>query len=237
MAGALDPVSVPNESVRMANTADHFDSSEHELNLGTVDQLRVRVSYGRMLDGPSHDVFLLDVPVEADEAFDETPYIGALEPILYAGAETPLVYSMHVSRHHTSWGPALGEAEIRLNLTTGSRSATIGATALDALTLAFRSVLEHVTGRPERPEPRHDDAIALARVRVEEAFPEVHSDLLSVSDEEHRAAHGSWSIGLRTRDLDRYVVVIGFLDGYPDSAHIRHQPRSEVLDSVGSEIP
>jgi hypothetical protein len=221
----------------MANEAsDRSDSSEHELNLGSVDQMRVRVDYGRMLDGPSHDVFLLDMQVAATEAFDEMPYLEALEPILYAGAETPLVYSVNVNRHHTSWGSALGEAEIRLNLTTGRMSAMLAPTALDAVTLAFRRVREHAGG-PVRPKLRHDDAIALARVRVEEAYPEVHSDALSVSDEEHRAAHDSWSIGLRTKDLDRYVVVIGFLDGYAGSAHVRHQPRSEVLDSVGSEIP
>jgi hypothetical protein len=216
-------------------SADHSAPSEHELNLGTIDQLRVRVGFGRMLDGPAHDVFLLDVPVAAGEAFDETPYLEALEPILYAESETPLVYSVNLNRHHMSWGPSAGEAEIRLHVTTGSVSARLTSTALDAVTVAFRKVFEH-SGRPAR-ELRHDDAIALARVRVEEAYPEVHSDVLSVSDEEHRASHGSWSIGLRTRDLDRYVVVIGFVDGYADSAHIRHQPRSEVLDSVGSEIP
>jgi hypothetical protein len=65
----------------------------------------------------------------------------------------------------------------------------------------------------------------------------VHSDVLSVSEEEHRAAQGSWSVGLRTRELDRYLVVVGFLDGYAGSAHVRHEPRSEVLDAVGSESP
>jgi hypothetical protein len=234
----LDPGTVANEAGRMAKAAaDHSDASGHVLSLGKVDRIRIRVAYGRDLDGPSHDVFLLDVPLAAaEEAFDEMPYLEALEPILYAGAEIPADYSVHLTRHHTSFGTTAGQAEIRMNLTTRSGSATLRATALEAVTLAFRRVLDH-TGRPERPELRHDDAIARARFQAQEAYPEMSSGGLSVSDEEHRATHGSWSVGLRTGDLDRYVVVVGFLDGYTGSAHVRHQPRSEVLDSVGSEAP
>ena len=210
------------------------DASGHVLNLGRVDLVRVRVSYGRMLEGPEHDVFLLDLPGggEEEEPFDEMPYLEALEPILYSDTETPSVYSVHVNRSHTSWGSGAGDVEIRMSLTTGLRATT--KPAFQAVTDAFRRVLEHA-GRLEPAAFGHDEAIASARTRVEEAYPAVHSDALRISSEEHRAAQGSWSVGLTTRDLDRYVVVVGFLDGYPGSAHVRHEPRSEVLDSLGSE--
>jgi len=205
----------------------------HVLNLGRVDLVRVRVSYGRMLEGPEHDVFLLDLPGGGgEEPFDEMPYLEALEPILYSDADRPSVYSVHVNRSHTSWGSGAGEVEIRMSLTTGLRSTS--QSAFDAVTDAFRRVLEHA-GRLEPVALGHDDAIASARTRVEEAYPAVHSDVLRISSEEHRAAQGSWSVGLTTRDLDRYVVVVGFLDGYAGSAHVRREPRSEVLDSLGSE--
>ncbi|MCW2768443.1 MAG: hypothetical protein JWO11_4402 [Nocardioides sp.] len=222
----------------MANAAaDHSDTSGRVLSLGRVDQLRVRVAYGRKLDGPSHHVFLLDVPLAGvEEAFDEMPYLEALEPILYAGAGAPREYSVHLNRHHTSVGAVAGRVEIGMDLTTGGRTSTLSTPALDAVTLAFRSVLDRAGGS-EHLELRHDDAIVRARVQVHEAYPELNPDELSVSDEEHRAAQGSWSVGLRTSDLNRYVVVVGFLDGYPGSAHILHEPRSEVLDSVGSEVP
>ena len=217
--------------------ADEPRASGHELQLGRVDQVRVRVGYGRTPDGPAYEVFLLDLPeAGTGGTFDEMPYLEALEPILYALADAPLDYSVHVDRSRTSWSSAAGDVEIRVSLTTGSTSTTLGATALDAVTNAFRTVLD-LAGPSEPLLLGHDEAIARARARVEEAFPEVHSDVLSVSEEEHRAAQGSWSVGLRTRDLDRYLVVVGFLDGYAGSAHVRHEPRSEVLDAVGSESP
>lgn len=211
-------------------------ASGHELQIGRIDQVRVRVGYSRTPDGPAYEVFLLDLPgAGTDGTFDEVPYLEALEPILYALADPPLDYSVHVDRSRTSRAAA-GDVEIRVSLTTGSTSIAFGATALDGVKNAFRTVLE-VAGPPESPVLRHDEAIARAMVRVEEAFPDVHSDVLSVSEEEHRAAQGSWSVGLRTRELDRYLVVVGFLDGYAGSAHVRHEPRGEVLDAVGSESP
>jgi len=211
--------------------------SGHELQLGRIDQVRVRVGYGRTPDGPAYEVFLLDLPeAGTGGTFDEMPYLEALEPILYALADRPLDYSVHVDRSRTSRGSAAGDVEIRVSLTTGSTSIALGATALDAVANAFRTVLK-LAGPPKPLVLGRDEAIARAMARVEEAFPEVHSDVLSVSDEEHRAAQGSWSVGVRTRDLDRYLVVVGFLDGYAGSAHVRHEPRSEVLDAIGSESP
>jgi hypothetical protein len=211
--------------------------ARHELHLGRVDQVRVRVAYSRMLDGPAYDVFVLDVPgVGAEGAFDEMPYLETLEPILYADERAPRDYSVHVNRNHTSWGAAAGDVELRVNLIGPRMATTLTAPALDAVADAFRTVLE-MGGPPEPVELGEDEAVATACARVEEAYPQVHSDVLSVSEVEHRPAQRAWSVGLRTRDLDRYLVVVGFLDGYAGSTHIRHEPRSEVIDSVGSETP
>jgi hypothetical protein len=117
-----------------------------------------------------------------------------------------------------------------------SMSTTLSAAALDAVTAAFWAVLDRGSA-PEPVELLEEEAVASACARVEEAYPHVHSDVLTVSEVEHRAAQRAWSVGLRTRDLDRYLVVVGFLDGYAGSTHIRHEPRSEVRDSVGSETP
>lgn len=220
----------------MARTAaDPPDSSGRVLHLGRVDRLRVRVGYGPALGEPARDVLLLDVPLTGPDTFDEEPYLEALEPILYAAPAALLPYSVHLDRHHTSLGSVAGEVEIRMDLTTGA--GPLPTEAIEAVAHAFRRILDHA-GAPERPELRHDDAIDRARAHVREAYPEMDPVELSVSDEEHRPAQGSWSIGLRRRtDLDRYVVVVGFLDGHPGSAHVHHHRRSEVLDSVGSEVP
>lgn len=222
----------------MARTAaDPSDSSGRVLQLGRVDQLRIRVRYGPTLEDPAHDVFLLDVPLAAADTFDEKPYLEALEPILYAAAAAPLPYSVHLHRHHTSLETAGGQVEIRMDLATGAESTRLPTAAIDAVAAGFRRVLDH-TGPPGSPELRHDDAIDRARTHVQEAYPEMDPAELAVSDEEHRPAQGSWSVGLRRHtDLDRYVVVVGFLEGCPRSAHVHHHRRSEVLDSVGSEVP
>lgn len=217
-------------------TADPSDSSGRVLHLGRVDQLRVRVGYGPALGDPPRDVFLLDVPLEAADTFDEEPYLEALEPVLYAAVTAPLPYSVHLDRHHTSHGSSAGEVEIRMELSTGGESGSLPTGAIEAVAHGFRRILDHA-GPPGRLELRHDDAIDRARAQVREAYPEMDPAELSVSDEEHRPAQGSWSIGLRRHtDLDRYVVVVGFLDGHPGSAHVHHHRRSEVLDSVGSEV-
>lgn len=220
----------------MATTAaDPSGSSAHVLHLGRVDRLRVRVGYGPALGEPPRDVFLLEVPLTASHTFDEKPCLEALEPILYPAPAAPLPYSVHLDRHHTSLGSTAGEVGIRMDLGTGSGS--LPATAVEAVALGFRRILDHA-GAHDRPQLHHDDAIDRARTHVQRAYPELDPADLSVSDEEHRPAQGSWSIGLRRHtDLDRYVVVVGFLDGHAGSAHVHHHRRSEVLDSVGSEVP
>ena len=44
---------------------------------------------------------------------------------------------------------------------------------------------------------------------------------------------GTWSIGLSLESTVRFEVLLGFVDGIPDSTQIRHLPFGEVVDSVG----
>jgi hypothetical protein len=204
------------------------------LDLGDVDLVRVRVGYGHLPDGPEHDVFLLELGgAGGAPGFDEGPVLEALQPVVGAGGAPARPFSLQVSRHHNSWRPGKSDLEVRVSLATGRNAPRLSADAVAEVADAFRAVRSLVGSAAAEPLPR-DDAIARAFLLVGRFYPEVHSDVLSLSDEQHVAPHGAWSIGLRTRHLDRYVVELGFVDGDPACAHLRHERRSEVMDSVGT---
>ena len=132
------------------------DPSLPLLTLGRVHRLRVQVGYRARPDGPAYQQFLLDVPVPglvAQGAFDEARVLAALEPVVYAGADTPRHYSIHEHRWHTSWGPSPGALEIGLLVTTGTPTVAASEAPLDGVTRAFRDLLALV-GRP-RPVPTY----------------------------------------------------------------------------------
>lgn len=210
------------------------ESAGHTLDLGRVDELRIRVSYARMLDGPAFNVFFLDVhPTTApDERFDEMPYLDALGPLVHVGG-APLPYSVHVNRTHSTRGTGAGEVDIVVALTMRGYSTALGRVSVDAVRGCFRRILEYVGGLPTAL-PTRTEAITEARLRVEYAYPDVHADHLAVTNEEHRP-NRSWSVGLMTPDLTRFQVVLGFAEGAPGTAHIRRITRSEVVDSVGTD--
>jgi hypothetical protein len=203
------------------------------LHLGRVDQLRVRLTYSRVLEGPAHDVFLLDVqPKDPTERFDEAPYLEMLEPVLHTHGAAPDPCVVHVNRTHRSWTASPGDAEIAIALSTG-RATALDHDSTEVVRSAFRKVLEHVDA--ERTPPlSHHEAIIQARLRVEEAYPEAHADRLAVTDEEHIAARGMWSVGLVLSNLVRFHVLLGFVDGVAHTTHIRRMPGSEIVDSVGT---
>ncbi len=206
------------------------------LTLGAVHRLRVQVGYRARPDGPAHQQFLLDVPVPglvAQEAFDGARVLAALEPVVYAGADTPRHYSIHEHRWHTSWGPSPGAVEIGVLVTTGSRSEAVSEAPVDGVTRAFRDLLELV-GRPRPVPTSRDAAIQRARDAAATAYA-VEAGALSLSTEEHHLATGSWRLRLRTTSGDGYDVVVGLVDAYIGSVRVRHAGRTEVYDSVGSE--
>ena len=223
----------------MASPAVGEESPHPLLTLGRVDRVRVQVGYRERPDGPVHEHFLLDLPVPETGtardhvAFDEPRLLAALEPVLYAGAEAPRHYSLHQHRWHTSWGPSPGVLEVGLLVTTGTRTAAVAEAVHDGVTRAFRDLLESA-GRPEPAPTSRDAALVRARRSAATAYAR-DPDALSVSREAHHPADNSWRVGLRTTDGDEYDVVVGIVDGYAGSVRVRHEERTEVFDSVGSE--
>ena len=220
--------------------SDAVDSPRRLLTLGRVDLVRVQVGYRASPDDRAYLHFLLDLSVPEAEsardqgAFDERQVLAALEPALYAGAETPRHYSLHQHRWHSSWGASPAALEIGLLVTTGTRSTpAVREAAHDGVTRAFRHLME-VVGRPEPTPTSRDVAIRCARGGAATAYA-VDPDALSLSAEEHHPAENSWTVSLRTPGGDEYDVVVGIVDGYAGSVRVRHHPRIEASDSIGPE--
>ena len=214
-------------------------SSRPLLTLGRVDRLRVQVGYRVSPDGPAYQQFLLDVPV-ADpddvrnpDAFTEQQVLAALEPVLYAGAEAPRHYSLHQHRWHTSWGASPGSLEIGLLVTIGARTPAVLEASQSAVSGAFQDLLDLAGPQEPTPTPR-DVAILRARRSAATAYG-LDPDALSLSAEQHHASSNSWNVGLRSAAGDEYDVLVGLVDGYAGSVRVRHEHRTEVSDSVGSD--
>ena len=210
--------------------------SRRLLTLGRVDRLLVQVGYRATPDGPAHEQFLLDLAVpEAPDAqletLSETDILATLEPVLLVGSDVPRHYSLHQHRWHTSWGASPGALEIGLLVTTEARTTMLSAAALDRVTVAFRDVLDKV-GRPEQTPISRDTAILRARRSAATSYA-LDPDHLSVSAEEHHASENSWTVGLRAGVGEEYDVVVGLVDGYAGSVRVRHEERTEIVDSVG----
>jgi hypothetical protein len=203
------------------------------LDLDRVDELCIRLVYSRVLEGPAHDVFLLDTrPAPSTGRFDETPYLDWLEPVLHPAGEAQAPSVVHLNRSHRSWADSAGEAEIVVALATG-RSTTMDRAAVESIGSVFGKILEHA-GDPPPPPLARADALLEAKLRVERAYAEVHADRLAVTDEEHIAGSRTWSVGLTLDSRARFEVRIGFVDGDPRATHIRRRSGSEILDSIGT---
>lgn len=204
------------------------------LDLDRVDELRVRLSYGHLLEGPAHDVFLLDLRLAPSAGrFEERPYLDALAPVLRSpgGDWAPTV--VHVNRTHSNWAGESGVVEIAVALATG-RYNTLARDAVDKIHSAFRSMLDGSGDAAAPTSLDHEQALLEARWRVERGYGDVHADLLAVTDEEHVPASGMWSVGLVLADRARFSVRIGFVDGDVRSTHVQRRPGSEVVDSLGT---
>lgn len=203
------------------------------IHLDRVDELRIRLAYSSTRDGPTHDVFLLDAHLPPTAGpFDESVYLAALEPVLHAHGAQPEPCVVRLTRTHRSWTGTHGEAEITIGLSTGGGRA-VDPGSRQAVLSAFQDILRRVDAVNGHP-PDHGEAVAEARQRVQEAFPEVAAGSLLVTDEEHRASAGMWSVGLALPGLARFTVLLGCVGGIPGTAHITRMPTNEVVDSVGT---
>jgi hypothetical protein len=209
------------------------------LTLGRVDRVQVQVGYRSHPDGPAGQHFLLDVTLPEPDpdasvgTVGESRVLAALEPVLYADPDTPLHYSVHAHRWHTSWGPSPGTMEVGVLVTTGPGASALSDAWQRGPIEAFRNLLG-LLGRPATPPVSRDAAVLRARQSAATAYA-VDPDALSLSAEEHHPAAGSWTVGLRSRQGDEYDVVVGLVDGYAGSVRVRHTTLSEVFDSVGTE--
>ena len=126
-----------------------------------------------------------------------------------------------------------GVLELGLLVTTGTRTTAASEAALDGVTRAFRDLLE-LAGRPESTTTSRDAAVQCGTSAAATAYG-LDPETLSLSAEQHHPAANAWTVGLRSSEGDEYDVQVGVVDGYAGSVRVRHDVRTEVSDSVGSE--
>ncbi|GAB3878587.1 hypothetical protein [Terrabacter terrigena] len=206
------------------------------LRKGRVDGLRIVVACARSLDDVPHDVYLLDlVPTTeavAGSRFDEVPYLECLEPVLDS-SDGALPWVVEVARVHRADRDGLGEARLSVLLGVGSPPPD-GAPAPD-LTPVMAEAFSRMVGRfaPDSPVPDRADALSAATSAVAHAYLDVDPRALSLTDEEHHADDGCWTVGLAVPGAARFRVQLGLAPGLPASTHVHRVPQGEVVDSVG----
>lgn len=212
--------------------ASHVADQHRLLTLGRIDRIRIQVGYRSRPDGTAYEHCLLDLaPSESVEPLDEDAVLAALEPVLYAGSDAPLHYSLHHHRSHTSWGASPGDLEIGLLVTTGRGSLRTATT--EGVHRAFSELLALAGSEPAASIDRAT-ALQAARRSVATAYL-VDADTLSISAEEHRHADNAWAVGVRTATGVEYDVLVGIVGGCASAVRVRRDDRTEVSDSVGSE--
>lgn len=205
-----------------------------------VAELEVTVSVATALDREPHDVYLLEVALgteggRAGAEFDEAPFLEDLEPILTAAGPSP-TWSVDVARSHRSDEGTRGRARVSLVL---APTADPAAEPIEGdLTASVQDAFVRVAARSTSPatpvDLSHDAALAEARTTVGRLFSGVDSRELGLTDEEHHALEGSWSLGLALPGVARFRVRVGLGAGVPHSVHVRRLPVGEVVDSVGT---
>jgi hypothetical protein len=225
-----------------------------------VAELEVTVSVASELDREPHDVYLLEVALPTEDGpgadgpgeggpgpggphadgpgaagFDEAPFLEDLEPLLAAAGPSPQ-WAVDVSRTHRSDEGARGRARVLLVLAPqsdpGALPAQLDLTA--AVHDAFARVAARSTPLTTPVALSHEAALAEARAAVARLLPGLDSRDLGLTDEEHHAVEGSWSLGLALPGVARFRVRVGLVAGVPHSVHVRRMPVGEVVDSVGT---
>jgi len=203
------------------------------LQLGPVGEVRIGLTFASAIEAPPHDTFLLDLhPDVSADPFDERPYLAAVASLVSPAGAAPPPGVVHVNRTQAVGTDRAGEADIVIALADGEEHALEPA-AVDMARSALRSILTS-HGAPQTRALGHDEALLEARRRVEASYPEAQAERLVVTDEEHMASQGMWSIGLALAPAARFEVLLGFVDGITQTTHIRRMPGTEVVDSVGT---
>jgi hypothetical protein len=210
------------------------------LRQGRVAGLRVTVAVARSLDEVPHDVYLLDLETANDASagggrFDEVPYLECLEPVLEMAGGPPS-WVVDVARTHRSNHGGVGQAQLSVLIATDR--APSGSAPDPDLAVVVRSALADMA-RMAAPAGgagalSRGEALTAAASAVGHAFADLDLQALSLTDEEHHAAEGRWSLGLALPDVARFQVELGLVVGAPASAQVRRMPVGEVVDSVGT---
>jgi hypothetical protein len=204
-----------------------------------VAELEVTVSIAAARDREPHDVYLIEVALGTDDGrgaagFDEAPFLEDLEPLLTAAGPSPQ-WAVDVSRAHRSDEGARGRARISLVLApAGDPAGPDEPDVTAAVRDAFARVAARSTPSTTPVELSHDAALAEARTAVARLFAGIDSRDLGLTDEEHHALEGSWSLGLALPGVARFRVHVGLVSAVPHSVHVRRMPVGEVVDSVGT---
>lgn len=205
-----------------------------------VAGLQVTVSIAAALDREPHDVYLLEVALPGEgglgvKGFDEAPILGDLEPLLAAVGPSAPEWVVDVSRTHRSDEVGGGRAQISLLLVASGPAALPASPDLTGTVQeAFARIGARAAASTTPVDHSHDAALAEARAAVVRLYPEIDRADLGLTDEEHHASEGSWSMGLVLPGVARFRVRVGLVPAVPHSVHVRRMPVGEVVDSVGT---
>lgn len=166
------------------------------------------------------------------------PYLECLEPVLDAAGGPPS-WVVEVTRTHRSDHDGVGQAQLSVLLAVGKAPSAPGPDP--DLTAVVRSAFTQMAHPPAAQEGReaveglsHGQALTVAIAAIAHGFPSIDPKALSLTDEEHHAAEGRWSLGLALPEVARFQVQLGLVPGALASAHVRRMPVGEVVDSVGT---
>ena len=207
-------------------------------DLKLVDNVHVAVVF--VGKGGPEDVFVLDLHLAAPtEAADDATYLSALSPVV-ALTDPGQACTVRICREHRLGDERTSAVVVSLSLPrplphadeTDPAERSHEQQALEAaVAAAFRRVMTKTAGAPMHVLG-HDEAMATARERLADVFPEALGLPLSVSAEQHLGSE--WEVRLAGPSGPDFEVRIGFVDGHSGTTRVRRLRTGEVVDSVGS---
>ncbi|MGW5239308.1 hypothetical protein ACWEOW_10285 [Monashia sp. NPDC004114] len=207
-------------------------------DLTLVDNVHVAVVFGGK--GGPEEVFVLDLHLAAPtEAADDATYLSALSPVV-ALTDPARGGTVRIGREHQLGDHRTSTVAVSLSLPrplphadeTDPTERSHEQQALEAaVAAAFRTVMTETADAPTHVLG-HDEAMATARRRLADIFPDALGPTLSVSAEQHLGSE--WEVRLVGPSGPSFEVRIGFVDGHPGTTRVRRLRTDEVVDSVGS---
>jgi hypothetical protein len=208
-------------------------------DLTLVDNVHVAVGFGGK--GGPEEVFVLDLHLAAPaEAADDAMYLSALSPVV-ALTHDRQECTVRIGREHQLGDQRTSTETVSLSLPmplpradeTDPTERSHEEQALEAaVAAAFRTVMTKTANAPVQLLG-HDEALATAKRRLADIFPDALGPNLSVTAEQHLGSE--WEVRLVGLTGPGFEVRIGFVDGHPGTTRVRRLRTGEVVDSVGSD--